>query len=254
MIVTDHNGNAQKRENAYFYRSVVNRCSYPLHEATHYPGQVYYAQKWLNSINFMISNRDIDKYYSRACYFYQGIIFYLDMRKFSEEEISIVLEIFVNLSNEVNKYIQPFLANYKTHVRRIYYLRHFNSYFEEKLNESILILTKYIYELMNSIQKCIKLIWDKYHDKVYPGFMKSDYYKSIFIEKEFFLDQIDPSPPYFYGQKEDYDYLTDKQNSPQLLLLDTQTSVSDEKESQIEQSNIEIVEKRTTNIGSPLIA
>ena len=220
----------------------------------YYQRHVYEAQEWLNSIDFTISNRELFKYYSVSRFFFEGMILYLDLRKFSEEEISSVLETLINLTNEVNKYIQPFLANYKTHVRKIYYLRHFKFCFEEKLDESILILTKYIYELMNCIQKCIKLIWDKYHDKVYPGFMKSDYYKSIFIEKEFFLDQIDPSPPYFYGQKEDYDYLTDKQNSPQLLLLDTQTSVSDEKESQIEQPNIEIVEKRTTNIGSPLIA
>ncbi|EAX88022.1 hypothetical protein TVAG_018940 [Trichomonas vaginalis G3] len=107
---------------------------------------------------------------------------------------------------------------------------------------------------MDCIQKCIKLIWDKYHDKVYPEFVNTKYYQLLFDENEFFFGQIDPSPPYFYGQEDGYDYLTNKQNSAEISLLDTQTDVSDKKESQIEQPNIEVVEKRTANTGSPLTA
>ncbi|EAX87360.1 hypothetical protein TVAG_176420 [Trichomonas vaginalis G3] len=86
MIVSYYPQHCVNNSNLNFYISIANTCFYSFDTALTIPDKLRDADSTLNFIGFNISGREIFNFYGKLKIFFDTMILYLDLNKFSSDE------------------------------------------------------------------------------------------------------------------------------------------------------------------------
>ncbi|EAX86061.1 hypothetical protein TVAG_024910 [Trichomonas vaginalis G3] len=231
-------------ENNKLYDDIANECSYDINEAIDYSGPVANIGYLLYLIGFTVSGKDFAWFYGHSQSFYEGMILYVDLSKFSKEEKEEFIKDFANIEDESKKSMDEFFANYKKHLHNIIFKSVLFFCYKECINQSIIALTNCIADVMPCLQSEIKFIKNKYLNKVHPEFIDSDLYDAIFEDPDYYFEEIERIPPYFYGKMKGYNLIANQQIS--LASIKSETSTN-QKVSRSSEDSTELIENCKTN-------
>lgn len=190
--------------NNKLYGNISSKCTYPVAKAQKYWYELDDAQTLLNLIRFKIQGKELPKFYGYSQSFYEGLILYIDLKQLSEAEKQEFINIFSDFATKSSEAIERFIANYKKHVFNIMCKLPLFFFNKDSLNNSIIALTQLTCDILICLQSGIKLIRDKYLDKTNPQFRETILYERLSSEPEYVLNEIDCTPPYYFGRKKDY--------------------------------------------------